>query len=71
MSKLKPETVQLWGRESQDLEISSERAAVIAKFVSDVGAKVMQAAEAMSFDAAPADFLRTLQRWRDRSHESR
>lgn len=66
MAGLRPETVQIWGREAQDLEISPDRAAAIAKFVETVAATARTAARSIPFDSEPADFIRALHRWAGR-----
>lgn len=71
MLELKPETLQLWAREAQDFGLSDERAVVIAKFIGDIAKLATAASLAVHFDAEPADFLHSLQRWRTGSHGSR
>jgi hypothetical protein len=61
---LKPETVQIWGREAQDLEISEARATVIAKFVDNIAMIVRAAGPPIPFDSEPADFVSALHRWK-------
>lgn len=63
MAGLRPETIQVWGREAQHLEISDERAIEIRKTI-EAGADVARAAApSIFFDAEPADFIRVLHRW--------
>jgi hypothetical protein len=64
MAGLRPETVQTWGREAQDLEITSDRAAAIASFVDAIAAMLRAASISVPFGSEPSDFLGALHRWR-------
>jgi hypothetical protein len=64
MTILKPETVQILGREAQDLEISEARAIVIAKFVDNIARIVRAAGPPIPFDSEPANFVSALHRWK-------
>jgi hypothetical protein len=63
MAGLRAETIQVWGREAQDLEISDERAIEIRKTIEAVARVARTAAPSIPFDAEPADFIRALHRW--------
>jgi hypothetical protein len=60
---LRPETVRSWVREAQDLDITPERAAAIAKLIDPVATIARTAARSVTFDSEPGDFLRALRRW--------
>jgi hypothetical protein len=64
MTGLRPETIMNWGREAQDIEVTVERAPIIAEFVNAVATTARNARSAIPFEAEPADFLRALKRWR-------
>jgi DNA-directed RNA polymerase specialized sigma subunit len=67
MAGLTTKTIQTWGREAQDLEISDERAVEIEKVIEATARVARAAAPSLSFDAEPADFLRALHRWADKT----
>ncbi|HEV2303261.1 MAG TPA: hypothetical protein VGR91_16965 [Stellaceae bacterium] len=63
MAGISADTVQRYGREAQDIEISSERAATIAAAVEPLMAAARREAASLAFESEPADFLRAQRRW--------
>lgn len=63
MAGLSAESVQRYGREAQDIELSDERAARIAAALEPLTAAAKREATTLAFESEPADFLRAQRRW--------
>ena len=62
MTNIRPETLQSWALEAQDLTLSDQRAEAIAKFIEPQANVANAALPLMAFDSEPGDFVRALLR---------